>query len=79
MSPHPASQLPYTTLSFRRSCSGTAAVISVRLAKPFSRRGGEGVAPSKVADQAVADAADAIAIASAAQGRLHALRAQDAT
>jgi len=36
------------------------------------------VAASKVADQAVADAADAIAIASAAQGRLHTLQEQDA-
>ena len=43
--PHPAIQLPHATLSFRRSCSGTAAVISVRPAKPFSRQGEEGVAP----------------------------------
>ncbi len=37
------------------------------------------VAASKTADQAVADAADAIAMAAAAQGRLHTLQeAQDA-
>jgi hypothetical protein len=35
------------------------------------------IAASKIADQAVAEAADAIAIASAAQGRLHTLQAQD--
>ena len=32
------------------------------------------LAASKIADEAVADAADAIAIASAAQGRLHTLQ-----
>ncbi len=36
------------------------------------------VVTSKVADQAVADAADAIAVAAAAQGRLQTLQAQDA-
>ncbi len=48
------------------------------MTEDMEARAKDAVAASKVADQAVADAADAIPVASAAQGRLHTLQEQDA-